>query len=625
MDIGTFERHVRGLIATDQFTQAEALVRPHLASGSGPITLWQLLVECIRPQGKIAETRAIQEMIVATTPGDYTQRFNLSETLLLSGEFARGWREYHHRYHMAHTDPLRRRMQLPRWDGQPMPGKTLLIHDEQGFGDTFQFLRMVQWARERSGARIILEVKSEVLSLAKACAGYDEILTHGSLPPVFDRHCELMSLPMVLGLKLSDLPGQVPYLRADPQRIERWQKRLAALPRPWVALVWAGRPTHNNDRNRSITLAQLAPLATLAASFIAIQKGPSATQAIAPPEGMSLTALGDEIADFADTAAILSIADVLISVDSSPVHLAGALGCEAWVMLPMVPDWRWLLHRDDTPWYPNMKLFRQTHPGDWAGVITRLASELADRLARTAVPSMACTAVPSAAVTATANRSSAVTVTAITAALEPADNSGSCPPATSQSRSGKSMPYTLWLTGLSAAGKTTLANALEQALRAQDVPCEVLDGDVIRREISRDLGFSKEDRSENIRRVAARCRDINARGAIAIAALISPYAADRAFARQTVGEAHFVEIFMSTSLAVCEARDPKGLYRKARSGEIPHFTGVSDPYEVPVTPELSVDTGGTDTAASVAEIVNWLGLSANQSLSDGAPPSHHVT
>jgi len=577
MDIGTFERHVRGLIAASQFAQAEALVRPHLASGSGPIALWQLLVEAIRPQGKIAETRTIQEMIVATTPGDYTQRFNLSETLLLSGDFERGWREYHHRYHMAHTDSLRRRMQLPRWDGRPMQGKTLLIHDEQGFGDTFQFLRMVQWARERSGARIILEVKSEVLSLAKACAGYDEILTHGSLPPVFDMHCELMSLPMVLGLKLSDLPGPLPYLRADPVRVERWKQRLADLPRPWVALVWAGRPTHNNDKNRSMSLAQLVPLATVPASFIAIQKGPAAEQAATAHEGTSsfssLTSLSDEIVDFADTAAILSVADVLISVDSSPVHLAGALGREAWVMLPMVPDWRWLLDRDDTPWYPNMKLFRQTQPGDWSGVIARLVSALA-----------------------------AYTTSDEALAEEGKLTAGS-------TGSGKTMPYTLWLTGLSAAGKTTLANALEKALIARDVPCEVLDGDVIRQQLSRDLGFSKADRSENIRRVAARCREINERGSIAIAALISPYAADRALARQTVGDAHFVEVHMATPLAICESRDPKGLYQKARSGELLHFTGVSDPYDVPVAPELRFDTGETDTAACVRKTLDSLGLS----------------
>ncbi|MBK3844343.1 glycosyltransferase family 9 protein, partial [Paraburkholderia aspalathi] len=259
----------------------------------------------------------------------------------------------------------------------PIPGKTLLIHDEQGFGDTFQFMRMVPWAKARSGARVVLEVNAEILPLAQRSQGFDDIVARGSLPPAFDLHCEMMSLPMAMGLTLSDLPGQVPYLSADPQRCSKWRGRLADLPRPLVALVWAGRPTHFNDANRSITLAQLAPLARRNVTFLSIQKGPVATQATAPPPGMSLVSLSDDIHDFEDTAAILSIADLLISVDSSPVHLAGALGRPVWVMLPFVPDWRWLLERTDTPWYPQTRLFRQTARDDWGDVMAAMARELA--------------------------------------------------------------------------------------------------------------------------------------------------------------------------------------------------------------------------------------------------------
>jgi len=377
VDIRSIEQHVRPLLAAGRLPEAEALIRPYLASGSGPLALWRLLVEAIRPQGHLAETRAIQEMMVATVPGDLAARFDLSETLLLLGEFERGWREYRYRYSLAHTKAIERKVQKPRWDGQPMPGQTLLIHDEQGFGDTFQFMRMVPWARERSGARVILEVNAETLSLAQRCTGFDAIVARGNLPPAFDMHCEMMSLPMAMGLRLADLPGKVPYLSADPQRVAKWRQRLAGLPRPLVALVWAGRPTHPNDANRSLTLAQLAPLAQSGGTFLSIQKGPAAAQAASPPEGMSLVSLSDEIADFEDTAAILSVADLLISVDSSPVHLAGALGRPAWVMLPMVPDWRWLLGRDDTPWYPTVRLFRQRARTDWTGVIDAMAHELA--------------------------------------------------------------------------------------------------------------------------------------------------------------------------------------------------------------------------------------------------------
>jgi hypothetical protein len=377
VDVATIERQGRTLLADGRLNEAEALVRPWLASGTGPLILWQVLADAIRPQGKIAETQAIQQMLVANMPGNLTARFNLAETLLLQGDFERGWREYHHRYGMPHTAAIERKVQRPRWDGRPIPGKTLLIHDEQGYGDTFQFLRMVRWAKERSGARVILEVNAESASLASRYQGFDALTARGQLPPVFDVHCELMSLPMVMGLKLSDLPGATPYLSADPQRVAKWQARLAGLPRPLVALVWAGRPTHVNDANRSMKLTDLAPLCQPDVTFLAIQKGPAAQQAASPLPGMSMVSLSDEIQDFEDTAAILAVADLLISVDSSPVHLAGALGRPAWVMLPLVPDWRWLLNRNDTPWYPSVRLFRQPSRGDWGGVMGAMAQELA--------------------------------------------------------------------------------------------------------------------------------------------------------------------------------------------------------------------------------------------------------
>lgn len=376
-ELHVVEQQVRALLAQGRCAEAEALVRPHLASGSGPLPLWRLLIQCIKPQGRIAEIRPIQEMIVEAVPGDLTARFDLAETLLLLGDFDRGWREYHWRYSLAHTTRIERKVQRPRWDGRPIPGRTLLIHDEQGFGDTFQFLRMTAWAKERSGARVILEVNPDSLSLARRCSGFDEIVARGSLPPPFDLHCEMMSLPMVMGLKPEHLPGPIPYLSADSRRVARWRKRLSRLPRPLTALVWAGRPTHPNDLNRSMSLADLAPLGRSGATFLAVQKGPKAAEAKTPPAGMNVVALEDEIKDFEDTAAILSVADLLISVDSSPVHLAGALGRSVWTLLPFLPDWRWLLGRDDTPWYPTMRLFRQESPGDWAGVVARAAEALA--------------------------------------------------------------------------------------------------------------------------------------------------------------------------------------------------------------------------------------------------------
>ena len=375
-DYAAIQLQAHALLNKERFSEAEALLLQVLASGTGPIPLWKQLVYALRPQGKVNESRQILEMIVRTIPGDMCARFDLSEILLSQGEFTRGWREYRFRYKMEHTTMIGRHVQSPRWEGQPIKGKTLLIHDEQGYGDTFQFLRMMAWVRERSGARVILEVNADSYALAKRCAGYDDIILLGTLPPAFDFHCELMSLPLAMDLQLSDLPGSTNYLRADPVRVEKWRARLASLPRPLVGLVWAGRSTHSNDARRSLALSDLAPLVQDGITFLALQKGPAAGQAATPPAGMSMVSLSDEIRDFDDTAAILSLLDVLVSIDSSPVHLAGALGCPAWVILPFVPDWRWLLGREDTPWYPSVRLFRQPAHGAWEPVLQSVSAAL---------------------------------------------------------------------------------------------------------------------------------------------------------------------------------------------------------------------------------------------------------
>jgi hypothetical protein len=314
--------------------------------------------------------------LVDSWPSDLEAHFDLAETLLLLGDFDRGWREYRFRYRLEHTRQYERKVQQPRWNGRPMAGGTLLIHDEQGYGDSFQFLRLVLEARRQSGARVVLEVMPEVLPLARRMGGYDQIIARGELPPPFDVHCELMSLPLALKLQLSALPGQVPYLSADPARVEVWRIRLRNVPRPWVALAWAGRPTHSNDRNRSLNLNELAPLARSGIAFVALQKGPAAVQAAEPPNDMSLLPLDSQIVDFDDSAAILTLADLLITVDSSPAHLAGALGRPAWVLLPFVPDWRWLMERQDSPWYPSLRLLRQPARGDWPGAITQVSRAL---------------------------------------------------------------------------------------------------------------------------------------------------------------------------------------------------------------------------------------------------------
>jgi tetratricopeptide (TPR) repeat protein len=364
------------LIAADRLEEALAALPRLLAQHPGDLALIGLQARLLRELGRFPEAAAVQDALVKARPGDFGLRFDLAETLLLLGDFERGWREYGHRYRLPHTQHRERKVQAPRWSGQPLQGRTILLHDEQGYGDGFQFLRLAPWVKAR-GAVVILQVHPDLIGLASTLGGYDLLIPRGALPPRFDLHCELMSLPLALGLTLDDLPGPIPYLAPDAARVARWRERLAGLPRPWVALGWAGTPTHLRDRARSLALSQLAPLAGAVVSFLSIQKGPKAAEAAAPPPGMHLTDLDAEIGSFDDTAAILQLADLLICVDSSPVHLAGALGRPVWTLLPFLPDWRWLTDRTDSPWYPTMRLYRQTTRGDWASVIARVAADLA--------------------------------------------------------------------------------------------------------------------------------------------------------------------------------------------------------------------------------------------------------
>lgn len=374
-------RHVRDLLTERQNAEAERLLRETMDPRGAPAVLWRLLGLAVKFQGRVQEAADIQAMLATAMPGNLSARFDLAETLLLQGDFERGWTEYRWRYSLSHTAAMDRKVQRPRWDGSRIAGQTLLIHDEQGYGDTLQFMRLIDAARTRSGARVVLEVHPDLLPFARRLVGPDAF-PRGQIPPPFDQHCELMSLPMAIGLRMADLPGQVGYLSADAARVEKWRKRLAGLPRPWVALAWAGRPTHSNDANRSLALADMAPLAVPGITYLAIQKGPAAAQAATAPPGMNIVPLDAEIADFEDTAAILSLADLLVSVDSSPVHLAGALNRPAWVLLPFLPDWRWLLHRSDSPWYPSLQLFRQPAPGDWKRVMHDVGRALATRFHR---------------------------------------------------------------------------------------------------------------------------------------------------------------------------------------------------------------------------------------------------
>ncbi len=278
--------------------------------------------------------------------------------------------------------PARRRaLGRPLWLGEyPLHRKTILLHAEQGLGDTIQFARYAPLLA-RMGAKVVLEVPAELAALLGRVAGLAGIVASGEPLPAFDVHCPMGSLPLALRTEATALPAAIPYLEASEERIAKWRSRLAELPAPRVAIAWSGRAAHPNDRNRSIALARLAPLFALeAVSFISVQRELRGEDAQALARLPRIAHLGEELHDFDDTAAVLALADLVISVDTSVAHLAGAMGRPAWILLPFAPDWRWMLRREDSPWYPTARLFRQDALGDWDSVIARARGELAGTL-----------------------------------------------------------------------------------------------------------------------------------------------------------------------------------------------------------------------------------------------------
>ncbi len=298
------------------------------------------------------------------------------------GDWPAGWRGYEARQSLMPTLGTAPHP-APRWQGEPLAGKRILVQAEQGLGDMIQFCRYAP-ALARLGAQVVVQAPAALTRLFGSLDGVAEVVARDR-PVEADLSVWMLSLPHLLGTTLASVPGAVPYLAADPRAVAGWRVRLAGLPGLKVGLVWAGghRPAEIDsarmDRRRSLPLAALAPLAAVPGiSFVSLQVGPAASQAAAPPAGMALFDPTADLADFADTAALLSALDVVISVDTSVAHLAGALGRPVWLLNRFDRCWRWLWDRDDSPWYPTMRLFNQSAPGDWDGVLARVSAALAE-------------------------------------------------------------------------------------------------------------------------------------------------------------------------------------------------------------------------------------------------------
>ncbi|MDR6770932.1 tetratricopeptide repeat protein [Azospirillum sp. BE72] len=353
----------------DAFANA-ARLRP------GP-SLWAARGTALIAMDRPDEAAADFERALADRPQDAGLHWNLGFARLMAGDYAGGWPEFDWRRHDDRAEPPWRRFSQPTWRGEALEGRTILLYAEQGLGDTLQFLRYVPLVAARGG-RVVLEVQPSLLPLMAGVVGPAQVIARGDPLPPFDLECPLMSLPRAFGTVVNDVPATVPYLRADPARVALWRERLATGEGLRVGLVWAGNPRFPGDDQRSPRLAGLRGLLDVpGCRFHGLQMGPGRadlTDAVMP-EGF--TDVAPEIADFADTAAIMANLDLVVSSCTGPAHLAGALGVPLWVALPLSADWRWMTGRDDSPWYPTARLFRQPTPGDWRSVAGRMAAELA--------------------------------------------------------------------------------------------------------------------------------------------------------------------------------------------------------------------------------------------------------
>jgi hypothetical protein len=301
---------------------------------------------------------------------DYAEgHWNLSVALLASGAYQDGWREFEWRFRKP-SPVIERPFHQPRWDGAPLEGKTILLHAEQGFGDTIQFVRYVQLVAARGG-RVIIECQVAALrELLRFVAGVAEVVIAGEALPCFDYHLPLMSLPLLFGTTLDTIPDRVPYLSAPSDKIKQWRNLLGTSVKKRVGLVWYAKQSQVLNRKRSCPLRMFAPLWSVPGiEFYTLQIGVGTDQLEEFSSEFEIVDLTAHINDFADTAAFMANLDLVITIDTAVAHLAGALGVKTWVVLPHVAEWRWLCKRSDSAWYPTMRLFRQPSPGDWASLM----------------------------------------------------------------------------------------------------------------------------------------------------------------------------------------------------------------------------------------------------------------
>jgi tetratricopeptide (TPR) repeat protein len=312
-------------------------------------------------------------------PSSSNAIYHLGLCQLLTGDLISGWAHYERRDPDRYIEEWLRKTTQPRWTGrEPIQGKTLLLQAEQGLGDTIQFCR---YARDISqmGATVVMEVQAAVKTLVAQMADVNHTVARGEALPNFDFHCRLISVPLALGTRLETIPAEIPYLRSDPAVAARWKEKLGEKLKPRIGIVWSGNTEHLNDHNRSIPFSRFSRIISGRCQFVSLQKHVRPSDQRLMDGRNDVLCVSSELNDFTDTAALIDLMDLVISADTAVAHLAGAMGRPIWILLPNIPDFRWLLERDDSPWYPSARLFRQSARCDWDEVIDSVTAELFKR------------------------------------------------------------------------------------------------------------------------------------------------------------------------------------------------------------------------------------------------------
>jgi tetratricopeptide (TPR) repeat protein len=365
------------LFSLGHYAEAVAAYDRALSIGADHVKAWNNRALALQALNRHDEALASYAKALELQKDYADAHFNQALALLTVGEFRRGFQKYEWRWRRSGM-PAGRGYGRPLWLGEyPLERRTILLHAEQGLGDTIQFARYVPMLA-RAGAKVVLEVQPQLKALLGQIEGAATVVARGEPLPAFDVQCPLGSLPLALKTEPATIPSVDRYIRADEAHMAKWRPRLEALGRPRIALAWSGNPQHMNDRNRSIPLSLLAPLLSPGAMhFVSVQRELRDGDAELLAREPRVTQIGTELDDFADTAAVLAIVDLVITVDTSVAHLAGAMGRPVYILVPFSPDWRWTLAGESSRWYPTARLFRQPSLGDWDSVIERLRGELA--------------------------------------------------------------------------------------------------------------------------------------------------------------------------------------------------------------------------------------------------------